>query len=170
MTATARLVLLDCEAALEDLRAGPTGLQWRTRWAAAVALLRSVGHVLRNVDSEASRPMGQAINEAFAELKAAAPEPRIFWGFIEEERNSILKEYRSSARQHVTVRPGTTGINLTTGEEFEVAPSRPTLYEHVMGEGAFAGRDPRDLVREAINWWREYLDSVDRRARELGAV
>jgi len=170
MTATARLVLLDCEAALEDLRAGPTGLQWRTRWAAAAALLRSVGHVLEKVDAKSSRAMAQAVKEGFADLKATAPEPRLFWAFIEEERNNILKEYRSSAKQNVTVRPGTIGINLKTGEEFEVAPSRSTLYEHVMGEGAFAGRDPRDLVREAIEWWRKYLDGIDHRAGELGAV
>jgi hypothetical protein len=170
MTATARLVLLDCEAALEDLRAGPTGLVWRTRWAAAVALLRSVGHVLQKVDVKSSTAMGRAVREAFATLKATKPEPAIFWGFIEEERNSILKEYRTAARQNVTLRPGTTGINLRTGEEFEVAPSLPTLYEHVMSDGPFAGRDPRDLVREAIDWWRTYLDGIDRRAAELGAV
>src|SRR5918996_909674 len=103
MTATARLVLRDCEAALDDLRAGPTGLQWRTRWAAAVALLRSVGHVLQKVDVEASPAMAQAVTEAWTRMNASKPEPRIFWGFIEEERNNILKGYRSSAKQNVTI-------------------------------------------------------------------
>jgi hypothetical protein len=31
--------------------------------------------------------------------------PQILWGFIDEERNSILKEYTLSAGQGVTVRP-----------------------------------------------------------------
>jgi hypothetical protein len=82
MTAAARLVLLDCEAALEDLLAGPTGLQWRTRWAGAVALLRSVGHVLQKVDTKSSRAMAQVVGEAFAGLKTTKPQPQIFWAFI----------------------------------------------------------------------------------------
>jgi hypothetical protein len=149
MTATARLVLLDCEAALEDLRAGPTGLQWRTRWAAVVALLRSVGHVLQKVDAKSSRAMGQAIREAFADLKATAPEPRIFWTFIEEERNNILKEYRSSAKQNVTVRPGTTGADTphTAGRGHHtsgIVQSRPAPF----GEPAVQQRAvKRRLVR-----------------------
>jgi hypothetical protein len=170
MTAASRQVLLDCNGALEDLRAGPTGLQWRTRWAAAVALLRAVGHVLQIVDAKSSPAMKKAVGEAYSSLQDTKPEPRIYWSFIREERNNILKEYRFTARQNVTVRPGTTGINLNTGEEWEVAPALPTLYDHVMGAGPFAGRDPRDLVAEAIEWWGEYLDRIDHRASTLGAA
>jgi hypothetical protein len=35
--------------------------------------------------------------------------------------------------------------------------------------GPFDGRDPRDIVAEAIEWLREYLDSVEALADELRA-
>jgi hypothetical protein len=153
-------VLRDCEAALADLRAGPTGLQWRTRWAAAVALLRSVGHVLDKVDGAASPERRKAFDEAWEALQNGKPRgvPEIFWRFIEDERNNLLKAYRTSARQNVTVSVGPVGSNR---------PSR-AAYEHVMASGPFAGQDPRDVVEQAIAWWRAYLDAVDQRAAALG--
>ena len=30
-----------------------------------------------------------------------------------------------------------------------------------MHEGPFKGRDPLELCREAITFWREYLDAID---------
>jgi hypothetical protein len=135
-----------------------------------VALLRAVGHVLENVDAKSSPAMKKAVQEEFRALRDTKPEPRIYWSFIREERNNILKEYGFTARQNVTVRPGTTGINLNTGEEWEVAPSLTTLYDHVMGAGPFAGHDPRDLVAEAIEWWGEHLDRIDHRASAPGAA
>ena len=140
-----------------------------TLGAAAVPLLLSVGHVLHKVDAKSNHAMARAVEEAFVNLKATAPEPRLFWAFIEEERNNILKEYRSSAKQNVTVRPGTIGISLKTGEEFEVAPSGPTLYEHVMGEGAFAGRDPRTSCERRSSGGAS-ISTGSIRAGELGAV
>jgi hypothetical protein len=160
--------LLDCEAALEDLRSGATGLQWRTRWAAAVALLRAVGHVLLYVDGERSDELRSAVAAEHALLVASKPEPQIFWGFIREERNNVLKAYQFNAGQSVTVRPGGISFNLTTGEEdLSFGPSGPTTYEHVMRGGPFAGHDPRDVVEQAIEWWRAYLDRVDARVEEL---
>jgi hypothetical protein len=108
-------------------------------------------------------------------MNASKPEPRIFWGFIEEERNNILKGYRSSAKQNVTIFLSAVRLNVIVGGQVVSAPPPPPpppdpLYEHVMAEGPFIGRDPRDLVGEAINWWRDYLDEIDRRAAELEAV
>jgi hypothetical protein len=137
MTAIAREVLRDCEAALEDLRAGPTGLQWRTRWAATVTLLRAVGHVLEKVDSKSSKAMATAIKEKYKELKASKSEPQIYWGFIEQERNNILKEYRFSAKQNVTIFLGFVELNVRTGEQIDHPSPRPPSYHHVMADGAF---------------------------------
>lgn len=164
LTQYARLALQDCRAALEELRANPTGLVWRTRWAAAVALLRSVGHVLEKVDGARDPAMAKAVRAKFADLKAKRPEPEIFWEFIEPERNNLLKEYRTAAKQNVTVRPGTAHLNPRTGEQHST-PGLPALYEHVMSDGHFQGRDPRDLVQEAIDWWEGYLNEVDASAK-----
>jgi hypothetical protein len=162
MTTKARQALLDCEAALQDLRSGATGLLWRTRWVAAVSLLRAVGDVLNKVDGERGPELRAAIDAEHAQLKATEPEPQIFWGFIRKERNNVLKAYQFNAGQGVTVRPGAIIFNTTTGEDLSV-PSGPTTYEHVMRGGPFAGQDPRDVVQQAIEWWRAYLDRVDAR-------
>jgi hypothetical protein len=31
-----------------------------------------------------------------------------------------------------------------------------------MRNGPFAGQDPRDVVKQAITWWRQYLGEIDR--------
>lgn len=168
MTQRAREVLHDCEAALDDLMTGPTGLQWRTRWAAAVALLRTVGHVLDKVDAEENPAVRAVVTAEWERLKNTKPEPVIYWEFIERERNNILKIYRFGARQNVTLRPGSIVLDRATGESVGL-PGGPTTYEHVMAGGPFASQDPRDVVQFAITWWRQYLDEVDRRVAEAAS-
>src|SRR5450759_1169232 len=103
MTARARIVLSDARDALSDLADGVSGSEWRRRWVTAVVLLRAVGHVLDKVDAESSPAMCRAIAEAWRGLPASKPEPRIFWDFIDAERNNVLKEYVLAAGQGVTV-------------------------------------------------------------------
>ena len=52
---------------------------------------------------------------------------------------------------------------LRRPQDARVQPS----YEHIMRGGPFAGQDPRDVVQQAIEWWRAYLDRVDARVGEL---
>jgi hypothetical protein len=51
MTLRAWDVLEDCKVAAAELRDGIAGREWRIRWVTSVALLRAVGHVLRNIDA-----------------------------------------------------------------------------------------------------------------------
>jgi len=127
MTIRAREVLEDCRQALDEIQDGVVGRQWRIRWIAAIALLRSVGHVLKNVDSASNPLMKRHIDEAWVNLVASKPKPTIFWEFIQKERNNILKEYRIRAGQGVTIRPGPVHVNLKTGEQ-HAEPGQPTLY------------------------------------------
>jgi hypothetical protein len=124
MTRYARLALDDCRVALDQLRAEPTGQLWRVRWVGAVALLRSVGHVLKNVDRNSDQKLRSAIDSTWQELSNSKPEPLILWKFIEEERNNVLKEYRTTAREHVIVQPPTAHYNLAAGEESESGAGR----------------------------------------------
>lgn len=160
MTHYAREVLEDCRVAVSKLKDGISGRDWRIAWVTSVALLRAVGHVLQKVDSQTNPRLQQAISTAWQKLAESRPEPAIFWSFIEEERNSILKEYRMTAGQGVTVRPGTAHINLRTGEQWS-EPGLPTLYRYEMHSGPYAGRDQRDVLSEAIAWWEMYLDKID---------
>jgi hypothetical protein len=127
----------------------------------AVALLRAVGHVLRNSDAKADPILESVVLEAWNRLSSTKPEPAIFWQFIEEERNNILKEYRLTAGQGVTVRPGTLHINMKTGEQW-ADHGLPTLYHYEMNSGLYAGVDQRVVLTEAIEWWESYLAEIDR--------
>jgi hypothetical protein len=89
---------------------------WRPHWAGLVALLRSVGHVLDKVDGATDPRLRHAIDAAWKELSDSKPEPKIFWEFIEAERNNVLKTYTFSVGVGVTVRPGTVYLELATGE------------------------------------------------------
>jgi len=160
MTTSARLVLADCEEAAADLVCGVQGSSWRRRWITSVALLRVVGHVLDKVDSSRSTVHKLAIDEAWRSLQRSKPEPAIFWGFIINERNNVLKEYKLSAGQGVTVRPGGVSVDLVTGAQ-HASEGLPTIYHYVINDGLFKGRDQRHVLREAIEWWRAYLDAID---------
>lgn len=160
MTTQAREVLEDCRIAVRRLTEGVAGKEWRIAWVTSVALLRAVGHVLRNVDSKSSLAMAQAIETAWQGLSATKPEPKIFWQFIEEERNNILKEYQLTAGLGITVRPGTAHLNLQTGEH-RGEPGLPTLYDYAMRSGPYEGVDQRLVLSEAIAWWESYLGSIE---------
>ena len=103
MTAAARLVLDDCREALNELREDPTGSLWRRRYVACIALLRAVGHVLNNVDTKTSANHKAVIDARWQQQQNTKPKPEVFWSFIENERNLLLKEYGPVAGQNVTV-------------------------------------------------------------------
>jgi hypothetical protein len=101
------------------------------------------------------------IEDAWKKLSDRKPEPAIFWQFIQDERNNVLKEYRLAAGVQVTIRPGTTHVNLQTREQW-AEPALPTLYEYAMKSGPYAGRDQRDVLQQAIGWWETYLEAIER--------
>lgn len=163
MTVAARIVLEDCRGALADLREGVQGGEWRRRWIAAVTLLRVVGHVLDKVDGRREPRLKAAIYSAHQRVTQSKPDPVIFWDFIDGTRNAILKEYCIRAGQGVTVRPGRLTWDRATGE-LDSLSSGPTTFSYTINEGAFAGRDQREVIAEAIEWWERYLDRVDSEA------
>lgn len=166
MTTKARQTLADARVALEDFEASPATPFWRTRWIAVVTILRAVGHVAEGVDGKMDAEMRAAIKAEFGELQGTKPEPRIWWDFILSERNRALKEMTLGARMNITVRPGSSWFNLKTGESGGT-DGEPTLYEHFMAGEIYEGRDPRELAREAIEFWTSYLDRVDQRANAM---
>ncbi|MDP3835175.1 MAG: hypothetical protein Q8Q82_14535 [Hydrogenophaga sp.] len=160
MTSSARDALEDCRGALQEFVDGVQGRAWKRRWITCVVLLRAVGHVLDKVDGDRSPRYRREIDSWWENLKKGKPEPAIFWAFIEQERNSIVKEYRTRAGQGVTVPGAVVEINRRTGEQkVELRP--PAVYQYTINAGPFAGRDQRELVSEAILWWQTQLDAID---------
>ena len=135
--------------ALAELTDGVQGRQWRRRWLVAVVLLRAVGHVLDKVDGERNPAYRAAVSGWWTRLKATRPRPEVSWHFIEDERNTIPKEYRTSAGQGPTIRLGGIEVNLRTGE-LRADPPGPTIHHYTINAGPFEGREQRSLLAEAI--------------------
>ena len=84
-------MLADCELAINMLEDESHPARWRVIWVATVALLRTIGHVLKNVDCH--NPQDQkACNDLFLSWKSS-DQNRIFRDFISNERNFVRKEY-----------------------------------------------------------------------------
>jgi len=176
------MVLSDCEESLRELMKSEQSTL-RRRWVATVSLLRAVDHVLWKVDGKKSTALGEIIKQKHDEIKLGegAVQPPIFWGFIEDERNNVLKEYRFAIRGSLTIgldesslQPAAPGlpvgrsVGMTTdqyGTRYSTWRFKPAPLEC----GPFAGHDPVQVVREAIAFWHSYLDDVDRRVADLTA-
>lgn len=170
MTNAAREVLDDCRLALAMLEEETDLARWRVHWAAAIALVRAVGHVLDKVDGE--DPLTKRLAAAaFKRWKGPAPEHEIFREFIERERNSILKEYRF--RYHpldeVQMAVGYTLHNPVTGETIQVGDVLPigdNIYRPFL-EGWREEDDARDVLSDAIDWWEAQLAVLEFARRGL---
>jgi hypothetical protein len=159
MTQRARVVLDDCRGALLELTYGLQGAQWRRRWIACIVLLRAVGHVLEKVDAKASKAVCDAMNNEYLKLKQTQPNPQIYWNFIVDDRNLILKEYKFTAGQGIRAIGGKANY-----DEFgNLLDSKPGSIEYlyIINTGPFAGRRQHDLIQEAIDWWQDHLDKID---------
>ena len=170
MTRAARDVLADCRLALEMLQDEADPDRWRVHWAGAVALLRAVGHVLLNVDQSADRAVAEAGKAAHHRWKSDDPAHSIYRDFIEDERNNILKEYRSKVHPLETVEVAVrlTLQNPETGEAKYVDQVMP-LDENPfrpMTEGYGEGEDARDVYQEAVDWWERELCAIDAAASD----
>ena len=162
MTAAARQVLGDCEAALEMLEDEVGEQQWRVLWAGAMALVRTVGHVLKKVDGTDPR-VRFAVNSAWDRWNADKVANAVFWEFIEAERNNILKEYRFSVLDSAVVDLAVVGIDQETGRAVAVE-SLDALDENLFRQlenGFGAGEDARDVYREALQWWDAEFSRIE---------
>jgi hypothetical protein len=128
----------------------PMGDRWVILWAASLALLRAVGHALEKVDAASDARLREAVEEAWERWGTHQDENRIFWEFIDDVRNSILKEFELKAGQGVIVRPG----------------GGHTVTYPVYLEG-FSEMDQIELLDTALDWWRARLDEVEARAAAI---
>ena len=164
MTEAARRVLGDCKAALDMLEDEEHEQRWRVLWVGAMALLRAVGHVLRKVDGEDAR-LRPLIDAVYDSWKANRSTNAVFWKFIEEERNNVLKEYRFNVLDSAEV--GLCVVEVLGGPESSQALVHETPF--ALGENLFrpvtegfgAGEDGRDVYRQAMKWWDAELFRIE---------
>lgn len=164
MELVAREVLDDCETALEILEQEKDVGRWRVHWVGAVALVRAVGHVLKKVDAQ-DQKVAQYVDHAYRDWQSNREQHSVFWEFIDQERNNILKEYQFNVHplEAVDVAVTATLLNTETGEEY-LAPQVMSLGDNIYRpilDGYSEGDDARDVYREALNWWNEELSKIE---------
>jgi hypothetical protein len=156
--------LADCKYALRKYDKTLQGFEMRLCWWNVVSLLRAVGHVLSKVDADVSPEHKRVILEEFEKIKKSKPEPRIFWSFIEPERNNFLKEYRYNIIRTMDI-----GNNLAIdlGSLQGVSFSSPTAeIKSSIIDGPFRGQNELDVAQEAVKWWENYLENIKKRISE----
>lgn len=155
MVPTARKVLADCRHVLDLLEEETRPQTFRVLWVASVALARAVGHVLQKVDAEQSESTKNAVQAAYGSWKVDKPGNAIFWEFIEQERNQVLKQYEMGFL------PGPIEV-IANGDS-------SILDDHLfcpIADGLFAGEDCRDVLEQAIEWWSQQLSAIESIARD----
>lgn len=159
-TVRARKVLSDLEFVREKLEDETGWDEWRIHWIAAVVLVRAIGHVLVKVDGGQSSEVKRIANELHKKWKLAGEDDVIFRDFIEEERNSILKEYEFGMSEG-PIPVAVTLRNAITGELLEHTGLIEENVYRPMWSGPYEGEDGRTLLDEAIVWWKKQLDAID---------
>lgn len=158
----ARAPLADARLIAHRLEQHDDDTDFRINWVALCALLRSVGHVLDKLDGARSETHRRAIHLHWQDWKANPEEHAIFWEFIEDERNAILKEYR------VGYQEGEVWVGADSPEGYEAHPLSPGEYRPMLSE-RFVGDDARDVAFAAVTWWEDRLDEIDEDLRRRSA-
>lgn len=149
----ARLVLEDCRLTLGLLDHVQSEGMFRVLWVALVTLLRAVGHVLDKVDGNADPAMRRAVDEAWKACQERREADRIFWAFIDHERNAVLKTYE------MTPPAGDVVVGLTGQPETLAFVLDENIFKPLL-DGPYAGEDARDVAGDAIAWWDRHLSAV----------
>lgn len=163
----ARQVFQDCVYARDSLKAALVDGRLddaKIMWFAALAMLRSIGHVLRKVDAKGR---GEAFGCLLGERFQAWKDDPMFYNFIEKERNSILKEYDSSLEEETVREQGSLELSddsvleLSSGEALTVTTEVATLTKQ---RGESAGTPPEKVLTLALDWWDRELKVLENSA------
>ena len=148
----AHQVLSDCKHAYDLLEHETDPQSFRVLFVAAVTLCRAVGHVLYKVDACERPELAERIATWWRDVKSDVNGNRIFHGFIEQQRNLVLKEYKFShddSGQTLIVQPSAEWFTL---DELVFCP---------IIDGEYSGEDCRDILAEAIHWWESQLRQIE---------
>jgi len=159
MLLVARKVLSDCRRAHEMLEFEPKDDNFRIVWVAGIALARAVGHVLDEVESKTDQNLSHIIRAKYLSWKQDKETSAIFWDFIDDERNRVLKEYEQGFLAGPIV-------VTAAGQQFSLEENLFTP----LGDGRYAGEDCRDVLERAILWWESQLNDIEAEYKILVAL
>ena len=153
----AQRILLLAEEALKMLETETDKNRFNVECYAAICSLRSVGHVLDKVDRKNNAVLEESILKWWADLHQHADKEPMFFSFIEQERNQLLKDgimnFDNENYGGFVLFDQDKNIELLPeiGDEFLFVPMR---------YGTYAGEDIRDMIGEAITWWKTQFDKM----------
>ncbi len=165
MTKMSRFVLQDAKFAIAAHTDTLQSEGFRISWISIVTLLRAVGHVLEKVDADTSPAMRAVITKKWKQLNQTKPSPEIFWGFIEEERNRFLKNYKHGIVRELVISGPImdevqTTLRINVGDGGGEIGSGKNLRSFI-SSGPFAGKSEREVAWQAYDWWDSYLNEID---------
>ena len=117
----------------------------RLRWITAITILRAVGHTLVNIDASRSPALRSAIDSTWDDWKTQAFQHLIFHEFIEKERNTILKEYRTSLFSSPSQKPNS----------FDAAEFYSSI---LIGDRSYSALE---ALNASIRWWETQLEHIE---------
>ena len=154
MELRAQVVLDDCRLAIEKLEAERGPALFRIWHVAAIALVRTVGNVLHEVDSPADEEIDREVKRLWPDWKSGIGEHRIFKDFIDPERSAILKRYEFKFEADPSP------IHFTDGKELFTLENEDLFYVPA-NDGPYAGEDVRELLRQACDWLSRQLALIN---------
>ena len=110
------------------------------------------------MDGEANAKLRAVVRAKWNEWNANKRENAILWDFIEVERNNLLKEYKFGVEPELEYLVDDKGEILTTEEGDPFAMEEEFFRLSHVG---FEHREGRDVIEEAIEWWRKQLDAIE---------
>ena len=162
----AREVFRDCEYTKERLQEAidqNTIQDAKVFWFAAVAMLRTIGYVLYNVDA---KMRGSKFRTALKQSFELWQEEQMFKDFIDFERHDIVKEYKSSLSEQTSTEDDflllASGgrLLLVDGGAFMIGTS--TITKLIKERGAYSGESPVDVISKALAWWDKELSELEK--------
>lgn len=163
----ARIALADAKLAVEEARRVDEHGPWRVRWVAALTLLRLVGHVLHKVEAERSDNHAAVIATWWEQLKARKSQDGnpIFWGFIEQNRNLILKNY-SFSMNYMSYSSWLKEYELFLKSDEGV----PFDRELILTDGTFIGEQANLMLEMAAVWWEAQIVMLEFKLIQASAL
>ena len=131
----ARAVLRDCYELSEQLGSARSDHELRRAWRSFIVTVRSVGHVAVNQDAAKNTRLKALLNTEFLRWKTG----EAVFLFIEQERNSLLKE-------------GTGTVRFGAGHDFG----------KVLAFGQFD--HAIQIAKQVLAWWERELERIEDRA------
>ena len=116
-----------------------------------------LGHLVLRVSFRINL-VSAAIKATWEEWNTYAQENSIFWNFIKEERNNLLKEYKFGVQPEPEYLVTEKGDRLVT-EKGEPLVTSDDFFR--LSHVGFESKEGRDVIDEAIKWWRKQLDAIE---------